>query len=140
MTLNLDLHGLDLGLLLLMPSGIVYANQANGVACDHPEAVGVLAPFGMAGLQPYSQALYNYFTSRECNRGHLEEADADFVDAFLLTTWVPFVVKVDRTRLTESYEAWVYVVLEGNSPTYPSLTLTGCTFPMNAVLVWENSD
>ena len=140
MTLELDLHGLDLGLLLLVPSGIVYTNQANGVACDHPQAEGVLAPFGTAGLQPYSQPLCDYFTSRECNRGHLEGVDADFIDAFLLTTWAPFVVKVDRTRLTESYEAWVFVVLEGNSPTYSSLTLPGFRFPMGAVLVWENSD
>ena len=141
MKIAVDLHGVDLGLILMMHSGVVYTNQADGVACLQLEEEGVLAPFAMPAEQPYSKGLCDYFLSRPGNRGCLEIADADFIDAFLLTTWVPFSVKVDRTRLAESYEAWVYVNLDAYSGSIPVIeTPKGLTLPMNAVLVWENSD
>ena len=141
MTIRIDLHGIDVALVLAMPTGIIYLNQCNGVACDQGEQEGILVPFAAPVDAPYSRILFDHFHAKPGNRGCLDSADADFIDRYLLTSWAPFCVKVDRHRLTDSFEAWVHVVAAPYSGTAPGVdTPIGLSLPMNAVLVWENSD
>ena len=75
-----------------------------------------------------------------CDRG-IDGETADFLD-HLLDESRPafeFPISVDRTRMAESQEAWVYVNVAAPAPDQQASLLEGLT-PCNAVLTWLNSD
>lgn len=140
---SLDMFsGLDLGIIVPRPSGVVYSNQAEGCACIRPKLEGIYIPFGFfpeRENEPNHKELSEYFIQKHGNRGCLTIDTANFIDEFLFPAELPFTAYVDRTRLTESYEAWVWLNLTApNKDNYDYYT----TFetPLNAVLVWPNSD
>ncbi len=109
--------------------GTRYSNQSGGYSCAQPVVRGEHAcqlPHGEAG-ETVSDMLMAYFTQMPhrgwCCEG-ISESDARFVDAAMtvldLAKW-----GVDRRRLADSMEAWVWVV-DANGNT--------------GVFCWENSD
>lgn len=145
--ISLDMFsGVDLGLIVPWPTGIIYSNQANGVGCDHPELEGAYIPFGSfpeRETEPNHKALAEHFASLPGNREYfsLETADvtANFIDEFLVSTELPFAASVDRSRLNDSYEAWVWLTF-GPPKTEHLGLYTSFEKLDSAVLVWPNSD
>jgi hypothetical protein len=142
--ITVDLMGhVGTGLILEHPTGITYVNQAGGVYCLHPSCQGIFVSWfndvelGSGKLFSAEEALYG--VSWELSSSAMTPAQADEVDAVLRATPSFQGVRVDRARLTESYEAWVHVVIE------PPHQLGGVVwgvepFPRTGVLVWTNSD
>jgi len=132
--------------------GVRYQNQVGGTTCWQEELEGVLCPIDIGHDQlrqierlPYPQ-------------GHegISSAIADFIDEVLASKRSTSFVKVDRTRLGDSWEAWVYVLIE--SPDEAGLVVghqvetateaSPGTYVgplegfgrVKGVLTWENSD
>ncbi len=143
MALEIDLYGIDMGVVVALPTGAVYANQANGVACDRPSLEGAFVPLITHFRDPpprYDAAFVAYFEQRPGNRGHLTPTDADALDTLLSAIQDPFALTVDQSRLHESFEAWVHVII--TLPTTPPhyWRQLDLPYPCRGVLVWENSD
>ena len=123
------------GLILVVPSGVRYRNQAAGHACWKFEVEGVLVPMPVGENRTALRALEDHFDSGwEC----LDMEDADAIDEILAGANFDF-VKVDRERLHESYEAWVHVRLDPHDPDRHRELFVGLSVD-RAVLTWENSD
>lgn len=143
--LRLSFSSLDLGVIIAWPSGVTYSNQANGVACEHPELEGVFYPIATKPIHfgPQNAELSDFvLENRDGNRGPLSEIIADFIDDFLKRTDFPFSAVVDRNHLPESVEAWVWLTLTRSDAPSSSL-FVGYDFdscPLFGALVWENSD
>ncbi|MCY1053578.1 DUF6210 family protein [Nannocystis sp. SCPEA4] len=127
-------------LVIQWKSGVVYQNQACGTACAQPEMEGILAPLDLD--EAVAEELERVMT--ECHT--LTEALADQIDALLRRGRAPF-VSVDRERLHDSFEAWVFVRIgaipwELRYDEWPR-EYTGELFGFTgrrAVLTWPNSD
>jgi hypothetical protein len=127
-------------LILLTASGVAYHNQTAGIGCDQRAEEGALLPLvepmldeksGVAEC-PLFGALYDLFTSRW---GHMTEDTAKQIDAILGNFYWTKGLTVDRSRLAESEEAWVYVNVD--PLTFRLVTRLNIT---KAVLIWPNSD
>jgi len=136
----IDLEVDSLGLVILRPSGVHYANQAAGLACLHPHEEGVYAPL------PAPEGTY-LMTLRHFSKGKagfvtvdgISEATADFLDGVFAEEPALSFLKVDRARLKSSHEAWVYVDVsepEGE----PELNTIAGFGECKGVLTWPNSD
>ncbi len=109
------------GLIIDYPSGVLYSNQTGGTSCMSPSAEGVYAPL-KNNVDPNSYKftspeieLFGYFEGPK-HQGSgatdgLDEEDANFIDAVLERWELSDSLKVDRERLEESHEAWVYVTI-----------------------------
>lgn len=126
-------------LVIEHPSGVVYQNQVGGNVCEQARLEGVLAPLG---LEPS-----NVERIMRCSYGMqgITAGTADIIDSILASDSEGKYVKVDRGRLDECLEAWVYVIVE--SPMSPDPMETPeffggwCGFGRaRAVLTWPNSD
>ncbi len=145
--LRLSFVQVDLGIIVAWPSGVIYSNQANGVACEHPRLEGVFYPAAVDDSDDVSLPRQNselaafVLNHREGNRGPLNERIADFIDDFLSRTNLPFTAVVDRSRFHDSVEAWVWLTLTRGKKPWSSLFVEGFdAYPLAGVLVWENSD
>jgi hypothetical protein len=134
-------------LIVECPSGVVYMNQVGGNVCWHPEQEGVLAPLGMDPEPDEKLARLPYPIGRE----GISVEIADAIDELLASARHTQFIHVDRSRLSECWEAWIYVVLdtpltgdfrrEANTPA--GRTYYGEVFGFGAargVLTWPNSD
>jgi hypothetical protein len=125
-----------LGLIMLDPSGVYYTSQVGGYACLHPEAEGVFFPL------PTDLNRYELNTLRQHFNGSweaLNDYEADLVDTVLRRSsrnlnWI----SVDRSRLKDSFEAWVYVKLNPKKTKMDDL-VKGFDDSFG-ILVWPNSD
>lgn len=130
------------GLIFPRATGIIYANQAGGVSCLQPELEGVYVPIGDpdlasgVGLEP---ELLAHFTGPEYLGGATDGYDAEVIDGLLARAHLGASVRVDRERLAESYESWVYVRVLGPATPYANFSGLG-PYPCSAVLTWCNSD
>ena len=133
------------GLLIPCKSGIIYSNQTGGTSCLQMELEGAFVPFNNdVASEPYNKLiskeedLFEYFFKGKWNGTGavhgLDEDDAKFIDS--LFTNLQLKLKVDRTKLKDSHEAWVWVILTENEDNY----LIETEFPCKAVLTWSNSD
>jgi len=120
----------NLGLILKVPSGIFYTNQAGGYACEHPEIEGVFFPLPVKPGKAELSALTRHF---EGTWNHITESDADLVDRVLRKNGHEK-IRVDRTKVDQSFEAWVHVQVEGGLDDL--IGFDTC----EAVLIWPNSD
>ena len=123
-------------LILLRESGVIYTNQTGGHTCQQPEAEGILAPFNNSPPldQPHlstESQLKRVLTGAQ----RLTPAEADEVDEILARSRDTKCAKVDRARLTDSMEAWVYV--EVNECGDHLISGFG---PCKGILTWSNSD
>ena len=112
----ITLHTLEEPALILdWESGVIYTNQAGGSYCMQPTHEGVLVPLG--NDCNLDDRLSAYFAKPGVPPAGLRPADADALDAILRTPEDGFVVtpaffvEVDRSRLADSLEAWVYVTI-----------------------------
>lgn len=140
------------GLIICCESGVIISNQTGGTATLHPETEGVFVP------------LRNDYTEKDCTfispeldldsyfcgpkyRGSgamtgLDQVDADFVDGILNKMRLSQIVHVDRTKLKDSHEAWIYVEVLADESSEPDLALFACfgPYPRQGILTWANSD
>jgi hypothetical protein len=137
----------EVGLILCRPSGVVYTNQAAGILCLHPEVEGVFCPLpvrpGRAELYALTQHFkgpWNSLTQEDADVEYriLTEEDADVVDRILRRNGHDY-LKVDRTKLSDSYEAWVYVRTAAAAKFGPHETFVEFG-ECQGVLTWPNSD
>jgi len=114
-------------------SGVWYENQVCGAACAAKEIEGVLAPFDLS-MEATTQLMGTPFTGRG---GSLDASDAASVDRLLASEPDAAFIKVDRSRLLESCEAWIYVVMDPTGGDLDELRGFG---RCHGVLTWPNSD
>lgn len=150
--MRVDLFHLDqMALVIEARTGVTYSNQAAGHACAHPELEGILIPFGNdPPLANPEMSLTAILSELLVNVMHLDERWADAIDRVLAASTFTRIASVDRTRLHDSMEAWVHVVVDfTQQPFWRSTVLrTDETIPpivsghehARGVLVWPNSD
>ncbi|RKI44559.1 hypothetical protein D7Y27_13325 [Corallococcus sp. AB004] len=132
----------SVGLILLWPTGILYSNQAGGSFCLQPQAEGAFLPL-VDELVAQAELLRQHFTGPKwrgaCANG-LDEETAQEVDRILGLSFVTrdLGVRVDRARLGESHEAWVYVEVPAQ-PENGSVCLERIP-ASQGILTWPNSD
>lgn len=103
-----------LALLVRRASGVLYTNRAGGNYCMQPVEEGVLVP--LDDDEGHLQDKLDAFFQRR--GGLLDASDADELDAILQTPEPPrhiaptFFLEVDRDRLRDSMEAWLYVTVK----------------------------
>jgi hypothetical protein len=134
---RIDLGWFDgLGLIVLHPSGVLYTNQVGGHGCFHPEVEGVFFPL-QTDINRYElNTLEQHFKG---SWDALNDFEADLVDTVMRRSsrnlsWI----SVDRSRLKDSFEAWVYVKLDPKRTKMDEL-LVGFDDAFG-VLTWPNSD
>jgi hypothetical protein len=156
-----------LGLIVLFPSGVLYSNQVGGYSCRQPEAEGVYLPI-VDEVVNQEAPLHKYFTGPKlfgaCANG-IDNEDADVIDEILHSQSLTAFISVDRSKLKESCEAWVYVKIANQLPERPvsyssgvgktasGLTITDDEYPSGiymyslygfgectGILTWNNSD
>jgi hypothetical protein len=131
----------QLALIISEPSGVFYYNQVGGVSCQHPEEEGVLVFVG-----DVFNGLYDEISMYRYNQWEFQKKDADYLDQ-LFKRKLKF-VKVDRTRLKDSMEAWIHVVFEHGLPKPNRDSLQSLQNNIyfsgfesrRGVLTWDNSD
>jgi hypothetical protein len=121
--------------IIFRPTSVVYTNQAAGIGCLHPEEEGVFCPLPVEPGKAEIHALSHHFKGPW---GLLTQEDADVVDGILHRNGHES-MKVDRTRLSDSYEAWVYVLIADVAETKSSEPFAGFD-ACKGVLTWPNSD
>ena len=124
-----------LGLIFEYPSGVYYTNQTGGYACHHPVQEGAFIVLDNSRGLNYK--LEDYFTADKwgghCYSG-IDVETADFIDDFL--EGIYDLLRVDRSRLAECEEAWIFVIVQRDEePHYPEWSIGG-----RGVLTWNNSD
>lgn len=130
------------GIIVLRPSGVYYSNQTGGYACLHPMVEGIFVPLGDE-MADQEKKLCDYFTGPKwagwCCDG-IDGETADFIDALMSKTGSTRGISVDRSRMRDSHEAWVYVDLRC-SEEQPCWKVEVSGFGIcKGVLTWENSD
>jgi hypothetical protein len=141
------LYDLDrLGLVLLEPSGVFYYNQVCGHACLQKFAEGVFSYIRDDGNE-----LHKTVSEYLLNKDRLTPEDADFLDGQFMRSSDAKYLRVDRNRLDNSMEAWVYVAIDQcsieqslsnglkNESVYYNTAFKGFSCA-GAVLTWDNSD
>src|SRR5262249_11614968 len=128
--------------LIPAKSGIIYANQTGGHHCRENAVEGYLLPlFNTFGGINQEDILSKHFTGSKwygwCGDG-IDPETADFIDKVLGMTPYTSWLRVDRRRLRESHEAWVYVRPEQIQDT-ETIEFGGFTF-RDGIIIWPNSD
>lgn len=131
----------EIMLIVEHPSGVIYENQVGGVVCFPGEQEGVLAPVDVA--RATVEAVQN-LPYRQGAEGISSEI-ADAIDALLAAESGARMLKVDRERMQESWEAWVYVQIDAPRTTVHKLGdgYFGSVYGFGSargVLTWPNSD
>lgn len=137
------LHSMPDELMLIVEyrSGVRYENQVGGVVCARCEQEGVLAPVDAA--RSMVEAIQNLPYPQGAQGITVDLADA--IDGLLAGEGRARMLSVDRARLHESWEAWVYVRIDAplkstwdvHDNYYGSVYGFG---PTRGVLTWQNSD
>jgi len=139
--------GLGLGLILLDQSGARYTSQVGGYACNRPEEIGYYVPLNSQDVSADGRfvafeqkgMLDDFFFGEDgpwkghCHRG-IDDNTAEFVDSVLARTEATSWIKVDRTCMAQSNEAWIYVQVQERKEPMQNFSAG------RAVLVWQNSD
>jgi hypothetical protein len=135
------LYNLIRGYCLIVPyrSGIVYENQTGGLSV-YPESLeGVLVPLDDWDIDPEGdKSAFDRIAQITVDADSLTHYAADAIDAVLADSRYAmsrYQATVDRTRLQDSREAWLWLNI-----TAENVGLTeGLKFD-KAVLTWQNSD
>lgn len=137
------------GAIVSFPSGVLYSNQTGGNMCMHPEIEGIYIPLANDCLIPENTLvgpeidLYAYFDGpKHCGTGAtrgLDAEDATFIDSVLSRYRLSDFLVVDRSRLKDSHEAWVWGIVTGEQGVRCGFSGIG-PYPRAAVLTWSNTD
>lgn len=139
-------YSVGLGLILHYPTGIDIITQTGGTACFQMQLEGIYLPLDndyeipSLKFQSGEIALNAYFTTDKylgtgATNG-IDEADATRIESILQQHALSFVT-VDREKMKESHEAWIWVKIEPDSQ---YLHFPDTEFPLCGVLTWCNSD
>lgn len=132
----------EIMLVVEHPSGVVYQNQVGGVVNWQAELEGVLAPLDVRPDAVRRIQDCPYPSGRE---GITDEI-ADAIDALLASEPGARSVRVDRARLGQSWEAWVYVLIDSPERSTVEAAADDCFGSIcgfgraRGVLTWQNSD
>jgi hypothetical protein len=143
-------QAVGLFLIIEYPSGIAYSNQTGGTSCSHPKVEGLLVPLRndiatRCLLSPENE-LYDYFEGpKYCGTGAiggLDAEDVSFIESVLEKYRLSSCISIDRSRLADSHEAWVYVKVEGEERSEDALKVFAGLgpYPRSGVLTWTNTD
>jgi hypothetical protein len=97
----------DLGLLIKAPTGIRYTTQAAGLSCEHPESEGFFVPLRTSVGRPELATITGLFRGFW---GPLTGVEAGAVNRALHRHGFGS-IRVDRSMLAQSREAWVHVMV-----------------------------
>lgn len=112
---TISLYGLtQLALIILGESNVFYTNQAGGYSCCQLREEGWLAIIGedYDMSKKVADSLGKYVE----NKVGLTIEDADYIDSVFRNDDTTFFLSVDRTRLQNSMEAWLYVNIDEQPP------------------------
>ena len=137
--------------IIAWQSSVLYSNQAAGSFSTQPELEGVLVPFGNDALledqrfvSPEIELMRHFTLGKHCGNGAIhgiDEADADVVDGVLKQYRFSRFLEVDRSRLKDSTEAWVWVTVKTDLGPHGTYLFSGFEpYPRPGVLTWCNSD
>lgn len=158
-----DVESIGLALIVPAATGIAYANQTGGYLCTQSSQEGFLLLIDSEFPYEIGSYFTGDKWGGWCSGG-IDEETADWVDNVLSQMPVaqPTTVhraawlddgagaaldqglaqidvlkhlRVDRTKLHDSHEAWLHVQIQGGLP-----PLVPGTDPLPAILTWENSD
>ena len=133
------LYGLhSVGLIIPSSSGVIYQNQTGGYSCLQDSAEGIFVPLDCEPIDHYGALNHFFFKGKwagYCATG-IDAETADFIDTTLARLPGHSGIKVDRSRLAESHEAWVHVTLADPASTG---LLQGFD-AVHRILTWPNSD
>ena len=130
----------EIMLIIEHSSGVFYETQVGGTTCAQVEIEGVLAP---VELEPQDvERVMNL--PYQAGRGITPEI-AQAIDGVLASAPGARYLKVDRARLDDSWEAWIFVIVdspEGVEPQYmdPYFGAPVGFGTRKGVLTWPNSD
>ncbi len=135
-----QLHDLDKPLIKLLwmgglalivkgESGVYYVSQTGGTLCRQSVVEGWLLPLfdeiGFRDRNGQEDAFLGYFPQHIGDSSYeLSEQGADFVDDQLQQQNFTKFLRVDRTMLKQSHEAWVHVVFEPVPEKFPKLGIS----------------
>lgn len=126
------------GAALVVPesTGVFYTNQVNGTACEHPKLEGILIPVNNDMLSSSPEYLENQLCSLfDGSWNELTEIKANEINAVLSKFPETKGILVDRDKLFESVESWVYVIAkETEDSCYSGFG------ELHGILTWQNSD
>ncbi len=140
MVKRVDLIGLEQAALIVQaPTGVLYENQTCGISCLQESLEGVLIPItNEPPLADFVEASYT-MQLRKLTEGlpEIDDRVASEIDRLLASISSSEVVTVNRHRLQDSHEAWVFVQVQApgdaNGSIHPEhQRLTG-------ILTWPNS-
>ncbi|ABJ75823.1 DUF6210 family protein [Leptospira borgpetersenii] len=130
-----------IGLIIEHKTGVVYSNQTGGYVCSQPKAEGAFVPIEDPENE-IQMKLRKYFTGPKwndwCSAG-IDEETADFIDSLLVSLYFLPNLKVDRNRMSQSHEAWIYVNLLPKNEDSEYQVYYGFSGEFG-ILTWENSD
>ncbi|EQA72902.1 DUF6210 family protein [Leptospira noguchii] len=125
----------NIGLIIEYQTGIIYSNQTGGYACLQPEVEGFLVP--LEDLEnKIQQSLQEYFTGPKWRSWCHDEETADFIDSLLKPFYY---LKVNRSKLLQSHEAWIYMELLLQKGDLEYQIYSGF-LEKSGILTWGNSD
>jgi hypothetical protein len=127
----------QLALIIMEESRVIYFNQAGGTYCLQPEAEGVLITFSAdySLVERKPELLWERLTKVfGIASSYTTEDQAEEIDDLLSFYPITNNISIDRTRLKDSYEAWVYVNIQGDSGNLEGFG--NC----KGILTWPNSD
>jgi hypothetical protein len=143
------LDAVGLGMIVEMPTGVMYSNQTGGASCLHPRVEGLYVPLANDCTESWElispeRRLAGFFEGPKhrgtgATRG-FDEEDASFIEQTLAEARLSHVLQLDRSRLRDSHEAWVHVLLLGDDTGSAPLFSGLGPYPRRAVLTWGNSD
>jgi hypothetical protein len=136
------------GIIIRWPSGIVFEQQIGGKSCGLAELQGVFVPvandLSLDGKLLSAEArLRKYFEGpphlAQGAVDGLNENDAIYIESALHENLLLRNVVVDRTRLRDTHESWVWVCI--HTPDVRALPLfEGMSpFPLTGILTWTNN-
>jgi hypothetical protein len=125
----------DLGLIIKAATGVRYTSQTSGFACEHPRAEGFFVPLRTRVGRPELATLSGLFRG---DWSALDAGQADALDSALSRHGIRS-VRVDRSMLAESREAWVHVIVSALAEEAVPLA-SGSSEDLPAILIWPNSD
>lgn len=132
-----------IGLIICYPSGVLYSNQAGGYACLQPEIEGVFVPLvDCVKGHKQEEHLRKHFTGPKW-KGHcydkIDGKTADFIDKILADSYITKRLKVDRSKLNKSFEAWIHINILSDERDSDLREFHGFE-STNGIITWENSD
>ena len=125
------------GLIIPRKTGIIYTNQTDGYACDHPQLEGAFVPLSndFDIERPKDSLEYKLSILYPEGWGRPTTETCDAIEELLSNYPESRNIKVDRDKIEESREAWIWVLLVENE----EQDFEGFG-ECSAVLTWPNSD